>query len=191
MQSYGLNGQAVDRNVDAAALAEMDINYKKISTSLGLHKDSFNYFSQAHQHNRVQNLHKLRQFYQTIGGQDDFLGRHSSQVTPDLQKSMNKSAMNFNNPSKTDARMPSHQSDTRPRTHMDLANGAYLDQADKLAGNVPWSVQKRSDRGEPRMKLGGSQSQLLQRLTNRAASNANYKSSSRLADIYYNTDSRD
>lgn len=194
VQTYGLQGQAVDRHVDAAALAEMDINYKKISTSLGLHKDSFNYFSQVHQHNRVQNLHKLRQFYQTIGGQDDFLGRHSSQVTPDLQKSINKSALNLNHPSKTDARMPrmpSHQSDTRPRTHMDLANVAYLDQADRLAGNFPWSVQKRSGRGEPRMKLSGSQGQLLQRLTNRAASNANYTSSSRLAEIYHNTDSRD
>lgn len=48
MQNYGLQGQAVDRTVDTAVLAEMDINYKKISTSLGLHKDSFNYFSQVH-----------------------------------------------------------------------------------------------------------------------------------------------
>ena len=78
VQRYGLQGHAVDRNVDTAALAEMDINYRLISTSLGLHKDSFNYFSQVHQNNRAQNLHKLRQFYQTIDGQHSFLGKQSA-----------------------------------------------------------------------------------------------------------------
>lgn len=75
VQTYGLQGQAVDRTVESAVLAEMDINYKKISTSLGLHKESFNYFNQVHQNNRAQNMHKLRQFYQTIDGQHSFLGK--------------------------------------------------------------------------------------------------------------------
>ena len=94
VQRYGLQGHAVDRNVDTAALAEMDINYRLISTSLGLHKDSFNYFSQVHQNNRAQNLHKLRQFYQTIDGQHSFLGKQSTQATPEHQRLMNKSTLN-------------------------------------------------------------------------------------------------
>lgn len=75
VQRYGLQGQLADKQSDSAALGEMEINYKMISTSLGLHKDSFNYFSQVHQNNRVQNLHKLRQFYQTIDGRHGFLGK--------------------------------------------------------------------------------------------------------------------
>ena len=115
VQNYGLQGQAVDRSVDTAALAEMDINYKKISTSLGLHRDSFNYFSQARQHNRAQNVHKLRQFYQTIDGYS-FLGKQGSQATPERQKVMNRSTLNVSRPAMADPRVPSNPEAARPRT---------------------------------------------------------------------------
>ena len=55
--------------MDGAILGSKEINYRKMSMSLGLHRDSFNYFNQVHQANRAQNIQKLRQFYQTIDGQ--------------------------------------------------------------------------------------------------------------------------
>lgn len=40
------------------------INYKKLSITLGLHKDSYNYLSKVQSLNRIQNISKLRKLYQ-------------------------------------------------------------------------------------------------------------------------------
>lgn len=44
--------------------AEEIINFKKLSMSLGLHKESFNYLSKVQSQNRIHNISKLRQLYQ-------------------------------------------------------------------------------------------------------------------------------
>jgi len=70
VQTYGLQSSSVimEKSLDRASLGDLEVDYKKISTTLGLHKESFNYFTQVHLKDRAQNLNKLRQFYQTIDG---------------------------------------------------------------------------------------------------------------------------
>jgi hypothetical protein len=50
----------LEKNLEAKDM----INYKKLSMSLGLHKDSFNFLSRVQSVNRIQNLKKLRELYQ-------------------------------------------------------------------------------------------------------------------------------
>jgi len=44
-QSYGLQPKNADKAIDHASLGDININYRTLSMSLGLHKDSFNYFN--------------------------------------------------------------------------------------------------------------------------------------------------
>jgi hypothetical protein len=39
------------------------LNYKKLSISLGIHKDSYNYLNKVQSINRMKNINKLRKLY--------------------------------------------------------------------------------------------------------------------------------
>lgn len=44
--------------------AEDIINFKRLSITLGLHKESFNYLNKVQSLNRIHNMSKLRKLYQ-------------------------------------------------------------------------------------------------------------------------------
>lgn len=50
--------------IDKLEEANEILNYKKLSISLGLHKDSFNFLSKVQSATRMQNLKKLKELYQ-------------------------------------------------------------------------------------------------------------------------------
>lgn len=100
---------------------------------------------------------------------------------------MNARVANASRQSITNSRKQSNQSEARPRTDTDLAANVYLDQADKLPGNFPWSMQKqgRHSNSQARIKFGTSQGQLLRGLHNTsAASDADFTASAGFADVF-------
>ena len=112
MKQFGVANDAQD--MEELGLTENEakdlINFKRLSIHLGLHKESFNYLNKVQSLNRIKNISKLRQLYQSHNV--DSPNKNKRTETSDLFRIDEEKLNNSSSAKKMNGRNPVHKSTT-------------------------------------------------------------------------------